>query len=100
MSIPPATGICRPEHALWSGGVVSQHIADVAGFPTSVADSVSRVRDLELRQLFHLAIDGVREPAKQPTTICRRDLTPRFERTSSTVDRGVRLTQGPPVAPS
>ncbi len=65
------------EQPLGRGGVVVEHVADVAGLPAGVADGVPGVAHLERGELLDGAVDRRGEPAQQPAPVGGRDLPPR-----------------------
>ena len=75
-SMPPATGIWRPNSRSGAAGVVVQHVADVAGLPAGVADGVAGAAHLQLRQLVDVGVDDGGEAAQQPGPVRGRDRTP------------------------
>ena len=79
------------DQPLRSGGVVVQHVADVARLPARVADRVAGVRDLQLRQMLEVGADFLGEPAQQPGTVRRSDRPPCRGRAGRPGDRRVGL---------
>ena len=79
------------EEPLGCSGVVREHVADIAGLPAGIADGVTGVGHLELRELLDVVVDHLTEAAKQPRAVTRRDVTPGGERRVRTRDEGVDL---------
>ena len=65
------------EQPLRRGGVVVQHVADVARLPAGVADRVAGVGHLERGQVLEVGVDGLGEPAQQPGPVAGRHRPPR-----------------------
>jgi hypothetical protein len=53
------------KQAFRRGGVVVEDIANVAGFPSRIADGVSGVAYLELRELFNVVFDHGGKPPQE-----------------------------------
>ena len=79
------------EEPLGGGGVVAQHVDDIARLPARVADRVPGVDHFQASQLLRIHLDEIRELAQQAGSAGRRNGPPRCTDLDGTGDRFVGL---------